>query len=132
MNKSRPFRVTVALAFVGTSLLLLTAPGCTQVQVAPNTVGEFKLGELQVWSDRDFATVYAAAKLGMKDLKLFQTQDDRKIVEADLHARDQTDALVVVKIKEVAKGRTSVKIRYGLQGNLALAQRLYAAIESHY
>jgi hypothetical protein len=106
--------------------------GCTQVQVAPSTLGEYKFGELQVWTDKDFATAYNAAKLGMKDLNLFLTEDEKKVIEGDLHGRDQADTLVIVKIKEVAKGRTSVKIRYGLQGNLSLAQKLYQAIEKHY
>lgn len=112
-----------------TALIAGAITGCTTVQVAPSTLGEYKLGELQVWSEKDFDTVYRAAKSGFKDAGLFQTQDDRKVVEADLHARDSADTLVIVKINEVAKGRTSVKIRYGIQGNLALAQRLYSAIE---
>lgn len=113
------------------SLLLLAAAlgGCTQVQVAPDVRGEYKLGELQVFADRDFARVYEAAKAGMKDAGLFQTQDDRKVVEAELHGRDSADTLVIVKIKEVAKDRTSVKIRYGLNPSLPLAQKLYDAIQ---
>lgn len=106
--------------------------GCTQVQVAPDTRGEYKLGELQVFSDRDFARVYDAAVRGMKDAKLFQTQDDRKIVEAELRGRDSSDTMVIVKIKEVARNRTSIKIRYGvLQPSLPLAQQLYDAINKH-
>jgi hypothetical protein len=107
-------------------------PGCTQVMVAPDTRGEYKLGELQVFADRDFAHVYDAAKAGLKDLKLFQTHDDRKLIEAELRGRDSADTMVIIKIKEVAANRTSVKIRYGLvQPDLAGAQRLYQAIEKH-
>lgn len=121
------FRFSLLIGIVA----LLTAVGCTQVQVAPDTVGEYKLGELQVFADRDFNRVYDAAKLALKDTKLFQTRDDRKIVEGEINGRDGADTLVIVKIKEVAKGRTSVKIRYGLPGNLAQAQKLYQAIEKH-
>lgn len=121
------FRFSLLIGIVA----LLTAVGCTQVQVAPDTVGEYKLGELQVFADRDFNRVYDAAKLALKDAKLFQTRDDRKIVEGEINGRDGADTLVIVKIKEVAKGRTSVKIRYGLSGNLAQAQKLYQAIEKH-
>jgi hypothetical protein len=104
--------------------------GCTQVQVAPDTRGEYKLGELQVFADRDFARVYEAAKAGLKDSKLFVTQDDRKVVEAELRARDSADTMIVVKIKEMAPNRTSVKIRYGvLTPSLPLAQKLYETIE---
>ncbi len=110
----------------------LGGPGCTQVMVAPDTRGEYKLGELQVFADRDFDRVYDAAKRGLKDLSLFQTQDDRRIIEAELRGRDSADTLVIVKIKEVAKGRTSVKIRYGVvKPDLAMAQKLYLAFEKH-
>ena len=109
--------------------LALAAAGCTQVMVSPETRGEYKFGELQVFADRDFATAYAAVKSGMKDAGLFEVRDDRLMIEAELNGRDSTDALVVVKIKEVAKNRTSIKIRYGLKGDLASAQKVYAAIE---
>jgi hypothetical protein len=136
MNILTLFRVSGAKcwarAWVAAAGLLALAPGCTHVMVAPDTVGEYKLGELQVFADRDFARVYEAVKSGLKDAKLFQTHDDRKVIEAEVRGRDSTDTLVVVKIKEVAKGRTSVKIRYGVVSpNLALAQRLYQAIEKH-
>jgi hypothetical protein len=129
--KTYHVRFLALLVVLGCSLLFGVA-GCTHVQVAPDTLGEYKFGELQVWSDRDFATVYNATKAAFKDLKLFQTQDDRKIIEADVRGRDNADTLVIVKIKEVAKGRTSVKIRYGLKGDLALAQKVYQSIQKNY
>lgn len=119
------FVLTLAVSLAGIA-------GCTQVQVSPDSVGEYRLGELQVFADRDFATVYESAKRGIKDLGLMQTRDDRKVVEAELNARDSSDTLVIVKIKEVGANRTSVKIRYGYQGNLSQAQKLYQAIEKRY
>ena len=65
----------------------------------------------------------------MKDAGLFEVRDDRLVVEAELNGRDSTDTRVIVKIKEVAKNRTSIKIRYGLKGDLAQAQKVFAAIE---
>lgn len=122
-------RLAFSLALAG-AMLLLSA--CTQVQVAPDTRGEYKLGELQVFADRNFAQVHDAAVRGMKDAKLFQTQDDRKVVEAELRGRDSTDTLVIVKIKEIGPNRTSIKIRYGvLQPSLPLAQQLYDAIKKY-
>jgi hypothetical protein len=115
-----------AVAVVG----LFSVSGCTHVQVAPDVRGEYKLGELQVFAERDFAPVYEAAKTGMKDAGLFQTQDDRKVIEAELRGRDGADTMVIVKIKEVGKNRTSVKIRYGvIKPDLVSAQKLYQAIE---
>jgi hypothetical protein len=87
-----PMKPTPSSCFSFSKICLLIAAavavgtGCTQVQVAPDTRGEYKLGELQVFADRDFARVYEAAKAGLKDSKLFVTQDDRKVVEAENRA----------------------------------------------
>ena len=127
-NSSSSLRSLWLLVLAG--LALGAAAGCTHVQVAPDTQGEYKLGELQVFADRDFMRTYEAVKAGLKDANLFQTQDERKVLEAEVRGRDSTDTLVIVKIKEVGKNRTSVKIRYGvLTPNLASAQKLYQAIE---
>ena len=51
---------------------------------------------------------------------------------AELRGRDATDTMVIVKIKEVGKNRTSLKIRYGvLKPDLPSAQKLYDAIKRH-
>ncbi|HUR59908.1 MAG TPA: DUF3568 family protein [Opitutaceae bacterium] len=129
MKFSLPARTVVATS-VFSAVVLLGSTGCTHVQVDPDTTGEYKLGELQVFADRDFAAVHAAATRALKEAKLFQTKDDRKVIEAELNGRDSTDTLVVIKIKEVGKNRTSVKIRYGvLKPNLAAAQKLYQSME---
>jgi hypothetical protein len=133
MNTQTPLRLFRWLWLVALTGAFMAGMGCTQVMVAPDTRGEYKLGELQVFADRDFMRTYDAAKAGMKDLKLFQTEDDRKVIEAELRGRDSTDTLVIVKIKEVGKDRTSVKIRYGVvKPDLAQAQKLYQAIEKHF
>lgn len=117
---------------VATLAPLFLTTGCTQVQVAGDTRGEYKMGELQVFADRDFATVHAAGAKGLKDMGLLQTKDDRKVVEAELNGRDSTDTLVIVKIKEIGKNRTSIKIRYGVfKPDLASAQKLYQAMQKY-
>ncbi len=128
LRRSFTSRIAAMLLVAST---LLAASGCTQVQVTPDTRGEYKFGELQVFVDRDFAAVHTAAVRGLKDLNLFQTRDDRKVIEAELNARDATDTLIVVKIKEVGKNRTSLKIRYGLRPDLPAAQKLYEAIRKN-
>ena len=123
-----------AVPVLGLVILAVAAlfPGCTSVQVSNDTQGRYRVGELQVFAEQDFAPVHAAVERAFKDLGLFQTKDERKVVEAELTARDRSDTLVIVKIKEVAKNRTSVKIRYGLSGDLAQAQRVYQAIEKRF
>jgi hypothetical protein len=130
MLRTHPSLLAVTLALTLGSAAALALTGCTQVQVAPDTRGEYKLGELQVFVDRDFKAAHMAAKAALKDVGLFETKDDVKVIEAELNGRDATDTLVIVKIKEVGKDRTSVKIRYGVfTPNLASAQKLFAAME---
>lgn len=120
----------LALLIVGGTVLL--CPGCTQVQVAPDVRGEYEFGTLQVFVDADFMRTYEAAKRGMKDTGLFQTGDDRLAIEAELNGRDSVDTRVIVKVKEIGKNRTSVKIRYGLvKPDLPAAQKLFQAIQKH-
>lgn len=117
--------VIVSGAWLGTA-------GCTQVQVAPNVRGEYEFGALQVFVDSDFMRTYEASKLGMKDVGLFQTGDDRKVIEAELNGRDSVDTKVIVKLKELGHNRVSVKIRYGLvRPDLPAAQKLFSAIQKH-
>lgn len=131
MTPKIPLRLTAILGLLlGASLAVL--PACRTVAVNDKTTGEVKFGELQVFANHDFETVYQAAKRGLVETKLFQTGDDKKYVEAELTARDSMDTLVIVKIKEVAKDRTSVKVRYGYTGDTASAERLYNAIEKNY
>src|SRR5262245_63126309 len=103
---TRPSILAATLALTLGSAAVLAVTGCTQVQVAPDTRGEYKFGELQVFVDHDFKATHAAAKAAMKDLGLLETRDDVKVVEGELNGRDSTDTLVVVKIKEVGKDRT--------------------------
>ena len=122
-------RFSVLLIIGGASLLF---PGCTQVQVAPDVRGDYEFGALQVFVDADFMRTYEAAKRGMKDTGLFQTGDVRLAIEAELNGRDSVDTRVIVKVKEIGKNRTSVKIRYGLvKPDLPAAQKLFQAIQKH-
>lgn len=133
MNTSHLRHCSARLGLLVFALVGLAAlPACRTVNVNDTTVGEVKLGELQVFANHNFETVYRAAKQGVADRKLFLTQDDKKYFEAELRARDSVDTLIIVKIKEVAKDRTSVKVRYGITGDTVNAQALYNEIQKNY
>ena len=120
------------LLFVTGAVAFLANTSCTQVQVAPDVRGEYEFGVLQVFVDSDFKRVYEASKLGMKDVGLFQTADDRKVIEAELNGRDSLDTKVIVKVREIGKNRVSVKIRYGIvRPDLPAAQKLFTAIQKN-
>ena len=130
----KTFRLLSSRVFISAFAAVVwpSLTSCTQVQVAPDVRGEYEFGALQVFVDADFMRAYEASKRGMKDIGLFQTADDRKVIEAELNGRDSVDTKVVVKLKEVGKNRVSVKIRYGLvRPDLPAAQKLFQAIQKH-
>jgi hypothetical protein len=126
---SRLLALTLGLTIAGG--VVIGSAGCSSVMVTQDTEGEFRLGELQVFVDHDFDDAYAASKAGLKDFGLFKTGDEKQVVEAELNARDGADTAVTIKIKQVAKNRTSIKIRYGVTGDLAQSQKLFRDIKSH-
>ena len=130
MTSKNQTRLPVILVLLFAALAVL--PACRTIAVNDQTTGEVKFGELQVVTEHGFETVYQATKRGFTDTKLFQTGDDKKYVEAELTARDSMDTLVIVKIKEIAHNRTSVKVRYGYTGDTVNAQRLYNNIEKNF
>lgn len=114
---------------LGSTLLALgLLPACSTVQVTEDKIGEYNLGELQVIVNGTFAEAYDATKAAFNNQGLFLTGDERKVIEAVLTARDRVDTQITVKLKEVAVGQTSVKIRYGLTGDAARSQALFREI----
>jgi hypothetical protein len=122
------------------ALLLLAASfsGCTSVQVSDETktIGEYKFGFLVVTPAKPFEELREASKKAFKDLGYFLVQDEVDLPgKCELRARAADDTIIVVKLESgatvTAGGFTHVKIRYGLRGDLAPAQRIYQAIEKH-
>lgn len=116
------------LLFLPALLFAAALSGCTTVAIN-NDTGTFRFGELQVYTDTNFDRAYRAAKASIDSFGLFLVEDRAKTTEAVLRARDAADTSVTVKIKEVSRNRTSVKIRYGLAGDLAQSQRLFQEIQ---
>jgi hypothetical protein len=118
-----------SLFFLGVSF---TFTGCTSVQISDDASGHYRLGELESFADRDFASTHAAVIMAFKGQGFLQTKDEVEATEAEVTGRDATDTYIEVKIKAVSPTRTSVKIRYSHTGDLAQSQKLYHAIESHF
>lgn len=118
--------LTFALALLGLGLFA----GCTTVQLSDNgaVTGEYKLGQLVTQSHAGLNNVYAATKTAFRQMGFLLVHDERASDTAVLRARDSQDNLIEVKLKELGPDYTSVKIRYGITGNLGMSQTLYRAI----
>ncbi|HEX2853497.1 MAG TPA: DUF3568 family protein [Opitutaceae bacterium] len=126
--------------FAGALLIFAAAfSGCsTPVQVTTDnrTLGEYKFGFLVVAPPKPFEEVRDAVKRGFKDLGYFLVQDELDPPgKCELRARTADDTIVIVKLESdgtlTGGPFTNVKIRYGLRGDLAPAQRIYQAIEKN-
>lgn len=125
-----PLHFLRRISFFAALLAAALGSGCTQVQVSPGVTGEYKLGELQVFAERNFRQVYDVAKETLTSSGMTLKRDDQKSYEAVLIGKHTDGTVAVVKIKQVAPNRTSVKIRYGvLNPELAAAQSLYDAMQ---
>lgn len=127
---NRKIRSRKLIFFALLSAVVVALAGCTSVQVNPKTSGSYELGELRVITEADVDRVYLAAKAGIQDDDLYLTGDNWGGTTASLTARDEVDTRVTVKLKQIEPGRTSVRIRYGIAGDLQQAQTLYNRIES--
>jgi hypothetical protein len=107
--------------------------GCTSVQLSDDgsVVGEYKLGYLYAKPGQSFERVHTAVTKAFKDLGYLQVGDKSAPGEIELSARDSHDTRITVELKDFTT-YTSVKIRYGVSGNLAQEQQVYHAIVQHF
>ncbi|HZP60533.1 MAG TPA: DUF3568 family protein [Opitutaceae bacterium] len=135
MNKTIRFKlVRNSLVAIGLLLTLGLFSACvTNVQVTGDgrVIGEYKIGYLIVKPNQSFERVRAATKSAFKELGYLEVGDEQAPGEAVLKARDATDTLIEVKLKDYTSF-TNVKIRCGVGGDLARSQQVYQAIARHF
>lgn len=139
MNSSSSSRLRLGIFASALFLIAAMFSGCaTAVQVTDDnkTLGEYKFGFLIVAPPKPFETVREATKKGFKDLGYFLVQDELDPPgKCELRARAADDTIIIVKLESdgtlTGGPFTNVKIRYGIRGDLAPAQRVYQAIEKH-
>ncbi|HTQ30961.1 MAG TPA: DUF3568 family protein [Opitutaceae bacterium] len=134
MNKTTRFKSLRKLLLAGGMLLGLGLfSSCTNVQVTGDgqVIGEYKVGFLYVKPNQSLERVRAATKSAFKDLGYLQVGDEEAPGEAVLKARDASDTLIEVKLKDFTS-YTSVKIHCGVVGDLARSQQVYQAIARHF
>ena len=133
-----PTQLSASLRKLLIPVILLSLPGlfsaCTNVQVTGDdkVIGEYKFGYLNVEPTQPFDKVREATKRAFKDLGYLQVGDDEtQQGEAVLRARDSSDTLVEVKLKDFT-AYTNVKIHCGVVGDLAHSQQVYRAIARNF
>jgi len=116
----------VILAAVG------TLAGCRSVALDPTgeTTAVYKFGEFQMVFNATAPVVAEAAKAAIAEAELFLTKAEINKFDATLLARANGDKKVKIKIEEINRQQTLIRIRYGEGGNLNQSRRLYELIDS--
>ncbi len=113
-------------------LALGALAGCRSVALDPNgdTVAVYKFGEFQMVFNATAPVVAEAAKAAIAEAELFLTKAEVNKFDAHLLARANGDQKVKIKIEEINRQQTLIRIRYGEGGNLNKSRRLYEMIEA--
>jgi len=112
--------------------LVAALAGCRSVALDPtgDTVAVYKFGEFQMVFNSTAPLVAEAAKAAIAEADLMLTKSEINKFDATLIARATGDQKVKIKIEEVNRQQTIIRIRYGEGGNLNKSRRLYELIDS--
>lgn len=122
------FRISALaiLAFVG------TFAGCRSVALDPTgeTVATYQFGEFKMVFNSTAPKVAEATQAAVAEAGLFLTKSEVNKFNAEIIARANGDKKVKIKIEEINRQQTLIRIRYGEGGNLNQSRRLYELIDS--
>ena len=112
--------------------VVATLAGCRSVALDPTgeTVAVYKFGEFQMVFNATAPAVAEAAKAAIAEAELFLTKAEINKFDAYLLARANGDQKVKIKIEEINRQQTLIRIRYGEGGNLNKSRRLYEMIDA--
>lgn len=113
-------------------LALGALAGCRSVALDPTgeTVAVYQFGEFRMVFNATAPVVAEAAKAAVAEAELFLTKAEVNKFDATLLARANGDQKVKIKIEEVNRQQTIIRIRYGEGGNLNKSRRLYEMIDA--
>ncbi len=126
MKKHFRLSALVILAAIG------LVAGCRSVALDPTgeTSAVYKFGEFQMVFNATAPVVAEAAKAAVAEAGLFLSKSEVNKFDAYLLARANGDKKVKIKIEEINRQQTLIRIRYGEGGNLNQSRRLYELIDS--
>lgn len=122
------------------TIFILIAAGCTTpVAIDPQSgqdqAAEYKAGYFYAPLDADIRQVFRTAIRELDKLGYYRTGELHKEKHINIYARNVNDEKVIVRIyypsknSELAEaGKSAVRIRVGMLGDLAESQRIYAQI----
>ncbi len=113
-------------------LALGSLAGCRSVVLdeTGETVAQYQFGEFRMVFNSTAPVVAQAAKEAVAEAELFLTKIEINKFDAELLARVQGDQKVKIKIEEINRQQTLIRIRWGEGGNLNRSRRLYELIDA--
>ena len=113
-------------------LALGSFAGCRSVALDPagESVAVYQFGEFRMVFNSTAPIVAEATKAAIAEAGLFLTKSEVNKFDAEILARANGDKKVKIKIEELNRQQTLIRIRYGEGGNLNQSRRLYELIDS--
>ena len=118
--------------FAGIIILLAgcTTPVAVDPQSGTEQTAHYTAGYFYGPIDADASDVFRKAIVVMDEKGYFRTGELHKDTFISIFARTIGDRKITLRIKQIASGKSELRIRIGHLGNLAESQRLYAAIRN--
>ena len=125
-------KVTFTLLSLITTFLFLSIGCRTSVAVDPFTGQEqtaiYQSGYFYATVPEDADTLFETVIRTMDKMGLLRTGEIHRDAFINIYARKVGDEKVVVRIRQVAPGKSEIRIRVGMLGSLPESQVIYAKI----
>jgi hypothetical protein len=88
-------------------------------------------GEIKVTEDASMDRTWSAVQAALKDLEYPVISQAKDALEGTVTARNASNTTISIKLKNLAKASTEIRIRVGTFGDEALSRTILNKINSH-
>jgi len=115
------------------TIAILFAAGCrTPVSTDPVTgqqrTAVYQAGYFYATLDADADVIFRTSIRALDRMGMLRTGENHGDEYINIYARKVGDTKVVVRIRQIAPGKSEIRIRIGIIGNLPESQMVYAKI----
>ncbi len=130
----KSIKQVISVSLVAVSAFLFT--GCVAALVVGAAAGAgsvvYVKGELKTTEAISLDQAYQAAESGLKDLDLLAEAKEKDTLNGGMEAQGVGDKRIWIKLHNVSKDVTEMRIRVGVFGDQVYSQKIYDAIKVHF
>ena len=126
-------KVNAKLTMLLVATVVFFVSGCrTPVAIDPMTgqqqTGVYQAGFFYAHIEADADTVFRTAIRAIDNMGILRTGETHRNDHINIFARKVGDKKILVRIRQIAPGKSEIRIRVGLIGNLPESQMIFAKI----